>query len=490
MDIRTEYTTSELSLQGEAYVPDVSLVDEPTEQSTPPPPTAPVLAPSQEVPPPPPPPIAPSVSLLRRRNIPRLNLFSEHKSETILHNINRDSNIVDNVQPEWTRFRSYAEIARANTRFEDRPLDNMVFHNNVVTRGKVQESMYSILDDVDEIKSTIPEKSFLNISNNLRVVYDYISQHDIDNKYNESKSSTNNIIGLTMDGTQNFGISEFINMATDSMQDVKSDTFASSLDEVKSTQPPPEESKTAIQDTNAVRTTLSDPSDSKATLRPPPPPIQRPTADLNRSRTGLSTAERPGTPALDSYIFPNLQQGLFGNNPINLTADENPEQKTEDNRVIASITIGALFDLIVQALILRYAPSVLGFIQAITNNMERNHSDSATANVTIRRESRFQKYTKKIYEIFKWTICQAPLNKVWRVVLFLLWFNLAILIGVITSLVTTINDWCTTVLKNLLLLGIFLSEELLRHEHIANNNVFYLVLLECTRLCRIRIETM
>jgi hypothetical protein len=421
--------------------------------------------------PPAPPPAPAPAPMLRRRNVTPLNVFSDQKTENVLDSINPDSNSFTYI-PTWAQYRSFADVARGSTRSEDRPLDNVVFHNNVVTRRRVHDSLYNILDDVDEIKNNIPERAFLNISNNLRVVYDYISQNDMDNKYNESKSEVSQIARAFMEASRidSSGISEFINTATDPIQEAKINRFAS-FNDVKIPRTHDEEKNAPINI-----------SEHKNTSTTRPTPIQRPIS--SRSVAGRSAATTESKSAASSTA--NMPR-----TPVSSQQDSfaNVEHKTDDDRVVASITVGALFDLFVQTLIMRYAPSMLGFMQALTNNLERSSTNIATNSVAT-QESRFKKYTKKIYEAFKWIICRAPLHKVWRVVMFLLWFNLAIFIGLITSIFTTINDWCTAALKSLLLLGIFLSEELLHLEHAANNNMFYLILLECTRLCRIRIETM
>jgi len=56
---------------------------------------------------------------------------------------------------------------------------NMEFTNNVVTRERVQGSMYNILDQIEEVRESISENTYLNLSNQLRTVYDYISQNDM-----------------------------------------------------------------------------------------------------------------------------------------------------------------------------------------------------------------------------------------------------------------------------------------------------------------------
>ena len=446
--------------------------------SVPPAPLA--LAPVLDMSAPPAPPPAPAPApMLRRRNVTPLNVFSDQKTENVLDSINPESNSFTYI-PTWAQYRSFADVARGSTRSEDRPLDNVVFHNNVVTRRRVHDSLYNILDDVDEIKNNIPERAFLNISNNLRVVYDYISQNDIDNKYNESKSDVSQIARAFMEASRidSSGISEFINTATDPVQEAKINRFAS-FNDVKIPRIHDEEKNAPINI-----------SEHKNTSTTHPTPIQRPIS--SRSVAGRSAATTEGKSAATTEGKSAASSTAnMPRTPVSSQQDSfaNVEHKTDDDRVVASITVGALFDLFVQTLIMRYAPSMLGFMQALTNNLERSSTNIATNSVAT-QESRFKKYTKKIYEAFKWIICRAPLHKVWRVVMFLLWFNLAIFIGLITSIFTTINDWCTAALKSLLLLGIFLSEELLHLEHAANNNMFYLILLECTRLCRIRIETM
>ena len=456
--------------------------------SVPPVPAPLALAPVLDMSAPPAPPPAPAPApMLRRRNVTPLNVFSDQKTENVLDSINPESNSFTYI-PTWAQYRSFADVARGSTRSEDRPLDNVVFHNNVVTRRRVHDSLYNILDDVDEIKNNIPERAFLNISNNLRVVYDYISQNDIDNKYNESKSDVSQIARAFMEASRidSSGISEFINTATDPVQEAKINRFAS-FNDVKIPRTHDEEKNAPINI-----------SEHKNTSTTHPTPIQRPISSRSVAGRSAATTEGKSAATTEGKSAATTEGKSAASStanmprtPVSSQQDSfaNVEHKTDDDRVVASITVGALFDLFVQTLIMRYAPSMLGFMQALTNNLERSSTNIATNSVAT-QESRFKKYTKKIYEAFKWIICRAPLHKVWRVVMFLLWFNLAIFIGLITSIFTTINDWCTAALKSLLLLGIFLSEELLHLEHAANNNMFYLILLECTRLCRIRIETM
>lgn len=71
---------------------------------------------------------------------------------------------------------SYAEVAARNNNLRD--FTDMPFPNDVIPRNRAQDSMYNILDEIENLREQVPENAYLNISNQLRTVYDYISQHD------------------------------------------------------------------------------------------------------------------------------------------------------------------------------------------------------------------------------------------------------------------------------------------------------------------------
>jgi hypothetical protein len=94
---------------------------------------------------------------------------SESKQSELLFDVNPIFNILGiNTQ------RTYADVVGS----EPTNVFNMQFPNNVVTRERVQGSMYNILDEIEEVRESISENTYLNLSNQLRIVYDYISQND------------------------------------------------------------------------------------------------------------------------------------------------------------------------------------------------------------------------------------------------------------------------------------------------------------------------
>ena len=74
---------------------------------------------------------------------------------------------------------SYAEsVGRQQTRLPRDLLLDLNFRN-VITRGRVQESLYNISEEVERTNDLMPENFYLTIMNNLRTINDYISQNDI-----------------------------------------------------------------------------------------------------------------------------------------------------------------------------------------------------------------------------------------------------------------------------------------------------------------------
>jgi hypothetical protein len=95
---------------------------------------------------------------------------THESNQDILFGINPIFNILGiNTQP------TYADVAAS----EPSNLFNLQFSNNVVTRETVQTSMYNILEEIDNLRDNISENTYLNLSNQLRTVYDYIAQNDM-----------------------------------------------------------------------------------------------------------------------------------------------------------------------------------------------------------------------------------------------------------------------------------------------------------------------
>jgi hypothetical protein len=91
---------------------------------------------------------------------------------------------------------TYADIVEAFSLFTGG--DPQELGNNVVPRNRVNDALYSILEEVENIRENLSENVYLLLTNQLRTVYDYISQNDLPGEAKEEKKQeTFNFINPT-----------------------------------------------------------------------------------------------------------------------------------------------------------------------------------------------------------------------------------------------------------------------------------------------------
>lgn len=280
--------------------------------------------------------------------------------------------------------RTYADVVR-----ESLNLNELRFSNNVVPRARVQDALHDILEEIEALRDSLADQSYLKISNNLRTIYDYITQND--------------------EGPE--------------------DSFINSSD--------------------AKNTSTPDSTDIKSN------------GDISASQSPEST-----------------------NNTSSLQEDSKQNQTS----IMLMATVNSLDDRLwgVNTGITALLQAMIRGLLQLTTNSAASSTSTTNADITI-----YQRYSQQLYAGIKWLILKAPARQIWQILTMTLWSLLVFIFGIIHIVVAGIEHLSRTFIKKIIIFGILLLEEIIRHEQNLIQNIqlgiLYVIIAECLSICRQRI---
>lgn len=271
-------------------------------------------------------------------------------------------------EKEPIRTRTYADVVRDSL--------DLRFRNNVVPRGRVRDALYNILEEIENIREHLSEHSYLKLTNDLRTIYDYITQDD----------------------------------------PVSDESF------------------------------------------------------INHESGGVSAESQLATQA---------------------NADSPPEEsKQGQGQNQASITLMASFGSIDDRLSgLNNGMAVL--LQSLLRSLVRLTSATDDEKLDPVELTVYQKYSEWLYSAIIWTVIKAPARQIWQVLVMTLWILFVLIFGLLHFIVASIERISSMSIKKIMIFGILILEEIIRHEQSVVQNIqlgiLYVIIAECLSLCRQRI---
>lgn len=270
-------------------------------------------------------------------------------------------------EKESIRPRTYADVVRDSL--------DLRFRNNVVPRGRVRDALYNILEEIENIRGHLSEHSYLKLTNDLRTIYDYITQDD---PVSDESFINHESAGAT----------------------AQSATQAASADS------PPEESKQGQSQSQASITLM-------ASFR-----------SIDDRLSGLNNGM--------AVLLQSLLRSL-----VRLTS------ATDDEKL-------------------------------------------DPVELTL-----YQKYSEWLYSAIIWTVIKAPARQIWQVLVMTLWILFVLIFGLLHFIVASIERISSMSIKKIMIFGILILEEIIRHEQSVVQNIqlgiLYVIIAECLSLCRQRI---
>jgi hypothetical protein len=363
--------------------------------------------------------------------------------------------------------RSYADIVRG--RSEGNDLANLNFPNNVITRRKVRDALYNILESFEKIKESIPENLYLESVNNLRTIYDYITQND--------SVSSNSILGNWASSVDAFSTDE----------KSQSPRQSQNINSGQTDHPALSRSDFLRSDLSNLHVSMNsrDVSDSSAE-----------SSDNDSSSDESESADQKdeATPSVQNNANSNEEEKSPAQRSITLTA-RMTSRILDDFKDSSSASgyIDALIPLMIRQLMRLYEPELSASQQ---NNRSSgvivdDHRESRTRRSNEGQIGLCDRYGAVMYDGIVWSISRAPLRNLWQILIFTIWFLIVSIFGLIHMVVAGINRISYAGIKKIILFGIFIVEEIFTAEQMIATNIRYgmlfLILRECLRICRQRV---